>query len=635
MAQGRVADIPIPIDIARAWCTGEGLEEPDLRRALRGDLEALPIALRAVEVSWGGSEYAIPSALLPALRDALAVARVRRARLERDYVPPDGERQNIFYEVHQGARRPETMDRYEHLQKLNALFERHSSLDSSVLACVCIDRAAECEAKGLHDETLTHLGEADELLRGNDDPDLAEYGRVCLAQHAWASGEPNGALEMLANLTTERARDLRTRIESREAERKALRKAERVHRRHAELKTWCDLAPAHLVAGHTIAAERTADEICRAYPAKPLAWDTKARVLHGMARHRDAVAAARTALAVGDDRPTANALLARILNRLGRETREEAVASAEDAIDGLVGRMDSSSADLSMLADMVHRLGGSIESARTADGFIWRHRREQEPPAEWLGAAAARRCHGEWSLDAVRWLARLAHEGQPEDLARFVTDRVEYLQYLRLDPATRVFGSCPTYEEEGALHHVAGEVLRRTHGHSLRVEGARLAMLAASSLRVPADEAREALALGDEEIAALEEAARPGLDPSLASVLRFAGGPTIAASSRRSSAWSSRYAFGRASSRSGPSRGFTRRARTRWRHSSVWRRSRGRSVRGSNAFPPQRDLVRGGEGELRPGTRQRLERLLRMALLDEDGVSRFVWRTTWRDLREE
>ena len=456
-----------------------------------------------------------------------------------------------------------------------------------------------------------------------------------MAHHVWASGEPRRAREMLADLRGERAHHIRSAIESREEERQALRGAERVHRRRADLASRCSLAHAHLAAGHTIAGERVANAICEDYPAHPLSWETKAKVLHAIGRHRDALAPARTVLAVGGDKPTATALLARILSRLGREGRDEAVRCAEAAIDGLVRRMDSSSAELSELADMVHRLGGSIESARTADGFVWRNGREQEPPAEWLGAAAARRCYGEWSLDAVRWLARLTHEGQPEDLARFVTDRVEYLQYLRLDPATRVFGSCPTYEEEGALHHVAGEVLRRTHGHSLRVEGARLAMLAASSLRVPADEAREALALGDEEIAALEDAARPGLDavagfgapirgwPDYRRVLEEKFGLVLAIR-LRASQFAQRSLPSLQAPGADPLAAFQC-LETFEREKRSW----------IECISTKRGLVRGGEGELRPGTRQRIERLLRMALLDEDGVSRFVWRTTWHDLREE
>ena len=155
VAEGRVADIPVPIDIARAWYPGKRLEVSDLRRALAGDLEALPIALRAVEVLWGGTEYAIPPALLPALREALAIARNRRLHLERAYVAPEDEPEELFFEVHQGTQRPETMDRYRLVQRLNAIFERHPALDPSAHACAAFDRVIEAEARGTHEATPT------------------------------------------------------------------------------------------------------------------------------------------------------------------------------------------------------------------------------------------------------------------------------------------------------------------------------------------------------------------------------------------------------------------------------------------------------------------------------------------------
>ena len=628
VAEGRVGDIPIPINVARAWCVGEGLEVPDLRGSLEGDLEALPLALRAVEVLWGGTDYAIPPALLPALRDALAIARVRRAKFEQDYVPPEGERQNIFYEVHQGARRPETMDRYRLIKRLNAIFDRYSDLDGSVLACVHLDHAAENESQGLHEQTRQHLEEARRLLQSQDDIDEAEYGTVCLAQYLWASGDAGSAIAMLADLTSERARDQRTRLEGFREATKALRRTERVNRCQVSVESWCSVAHAQVAAGHTIAAEHSADKIVREHPAEPLAWETKARVLHEHGRHRDAVVPARTALSVAEDEPTAKALLARILSRLGSESRDEAVACAEAAIDGLAVRMDSPSAELSDLADVIQRLGGPIESARTADGFVWRHRREQEPPSEWLGAAAVRRCQEEWSLDAVAWLARLARGGWPEDLARFVTDRVEYLQHLRLEPATSVFGSCPAFEEEAALYYAASEVLQRAYGLSLRVEGARLAMLAASSLRVPADEARAALALGDEELAALEEAER---DRPLAGFGAPIRGWTVHRRAleeqfglvlliRLRASQCAQRSLRRLQAPSADPLAAFRCLETFEREKHAWIEW-GASTLGG--------LPHGDPVGLRPDTRQRLERLFGLAALDDDEFSRSAWRTVW------
>ena len=341
--EGRMQDIPIPTDIARGWCTGDPFTESHLREILAGDEDALPVVLRAVEILCGDSDGSeVPEAVLPALRDAFAILRVRRIQVEHGYRPPESEQQDHFYEIHQGARRPETLQRVRLLRRLNSILERHSGLDSSVLACVQLDHAAEAESQGRHEEARAHLEEARRLLEDREDIDEVEYGQVCLATHIWASGEPGRALTMLSDLTSEDARDLRSRLEHRDEERKALHHAERVHRRRADLDSWCAVALAQVAAGHTIAGERIADAICQEHPESPLAWETKARVLHLAGRHRDAVIAARKALSVEGDEPTGKALLARILSRIGTEGRQEAVECSEDAIDGLIRRMDSS-----------------------------------------------------------------------------------------------------------------------------------------------------------------------------------------------------------------------------------------------------------------------------------------------------
>ena len=50
---GRVADIPAPTEAARAWCTGAGLSEADLRACLALDADGLVASLLAVERVWG------------------------------------------------------------------------------------------------------------------------------------------------------------------------------------------------------------------------------------------------------------------------------------------------------------------------------------------------------------------------------------------------------------------------------------------------------------------------------------------------------------------------------------------------------------------------------------------------------
>ena len=313
---GNVTDIPVPTETARAWCTGEGLSETELRSCLAHDANGLVVTLLAVECLWGG----VNNDDMPpeAIHQVIAVARIRRARVEGEYRPLEGERQNIWYEVHQGARRPETMERVALLHRLNALFERFARVDPTAFACVYLDRAAEAESLGRHELTRESLEEARRLLHGADDPEQAEYGHVCLAHHAWASGEASRAHAMLVELGSDRALELRRRIESREEDRTALRDAECDHVRRDSPESWCEVATAHFAAGHTIAAERCARRICREHPAYPLAWMTLACILHGYGRHRDAVEPARRAVSLAGDDPVTAALLARILGRIGR-----------------------------------------------------------------------------------------------------------------------------------------------------------------------------------------------------------------------------------------------------------------------------------------------------------------------------
>ena len=82
-------------------------------------------------------------------------------------------------------------------------------------------------------------------------------------------------------------------------------------RRWAIACTAPSFAHAHLAAGHAIAGERMANELCRSHPVEPLARTTLARVLEDSGRYRDAVAPAREALARACDAAAGRVLLAR------------------------------------------------------------------------------------------------------------------------------------------------------------------------------------------------------------------------------------------------------------------------------------------------------------------------------------
>ena len=305
-----MGDIPLPVETARAWCTGEGLDETELRACLEHKVDVLPLVARAVECLWGHASEELPPVFLLA---ALAIARIRRARIEADYRPPEGERKNIYYEVHQAARGPEAMERSRMVWRLNTLFKRFGDLDPAALACVHLDHAAETESQGHHDKTPI-LEEVRRLLGGRDDLDQCEYGEVCLAHHVWATGEPSRALAMLADLTSRRPVICVA----------GLRVVRKRGRRSA-MPSVCTVgepisspgarSPTPTWPLSTPSQESGSPDICRDHPTSPLAWETKALVLHRIGRHRDG-RHPRADLCFGGDESSVKGLLAKILSRI-------------------------------------------------------------------------------------------------------------------------------------------------------------------------------------------------------------------------------------------------------------------------------------------------------------------------------
>ena len=121
------------------------------------------------------------------------------------------------------------------------------------------------------------------------------------------------------------------------------------------LEAWSALAHAEMAAGHSIAGERTAQALTRAYPGCPRAWTTLARVLHEHGRHRDAIEPAREAVRLTEGAPTDLALLACILARTGVAGREESLKLAERAIVEMVRSATGSVVVLASMADIVSR----------------------------------------------------------------------------------------------------------------------------------------------------------------------------------------------------------------------------------------------------------------------------------------
>ena len=492
--EGRVQDIPIPSGTMRSWELESAIEEPEFRASLEEAKPFVPAALVAVECVWGGK---LGEDLDPeAHRLALDVVARRSDRLRAGYAPPDGETHNHWYEVHQGCRRPDTIGLTETIRRLHRMLEPCE--DPWARAGVQLDLAAESLALGRYREARERIEATARLTRPLEVEHRREHADVHLAYWDWLWGDTPAAMARLSNLSGTDARKARERIENAEPHRDAIARSERIHHVRDDVESWCDVATAHLAAGHTMRAEDLTGEICARYPEHPLAWDTRARVLVDRGRYREAQDPARTALERGGDRIRVRALLARILSRTGVTDRDESTAFAIAAIDGLASRPGVSITEFTELAKIAHK-GGCIDSARRADECMWELRGSQSPPAEWLGAAVARRCDEAWTDDAPVWLARLVNTGreQPIEIARWVADRVNALQYWRAAIACTAVDAVQLELREQDITPFIRDRLRDRHGLDMRAEGRRAALRAARALGYVDDEAIEALGLED------------------------------------------------------------------------------------------------------------------------------------------
>ena len=432
VAEGRIDDVPLPVESFAAWCPGPGLDADELRACIRScEMATLAEILATVQAVWSGEGE--PDSLPPtALALVCEICRMRRIRIERDYEPVPGERRNIYYEL-QGARRPEALERLDLMRRLNGVLARYGFVNPDLRMCVALDLAAESESRGEHDATRQHLEEVRRAAVLVDDAGRREYAQVCLAQHYWQRGDLDRAAGLIAAVSSDQAADLRVSLSNAQTARDALDAAVAACRTAPDVARWAAVAHAEMAAGHSIAGERTAQALTRAYPGRTLAWTTLARLLDDHGRHRDAVASAREAVRLTDGIPESLSILAEILARIGDDGRQESLDLAECVIVAMVRAGSGPVPVLVSMADIIGRYcdrdGSSLRHAHAADDLVWAQRNIQTVPLEWPGAAASRRCQTGWAPDALPWLARLAEVSprEPAALARWVVDRVDAL----------------------------------------------------------------------------------------------------------------------------------------------------------------------------------------------------------------
>ena len=365
-------------------------------------------------------------------RAMASIAVIRHMQVEGAYRPLPGERESVYWETHQGPRRPASVERAGLLRRLRTVLLR-CEVDPLAVAAAHLDRANELKALGDHDRTREALAEAmRSTARYQGEQARRDHGAVCFAQQRWLEGDAQDALRRLRNLDGEKARELVDAIAARAGSRDVLREAEEGY--HPErIVEFCEVAVAHLLAGHNVRAEVVARQICESHPESALAFHTLASVLTELGRNWDAVAPARRALERAEDPTPDRASLARILARIGADGREESVALALDVLKAHDVLTAIPRDVLAELLDLAHYGGADPALSRRIDGYIRAYRAKCDPPPEWLGAAVARQLHGVPSVAAPDWLSELAQAGPaaPAELARLVVERVETLQWWR------------------------------------------------------------------------------------------------------------------------------------------------------------------------------------------------------------
>ena len=461
--------IPIPIRTYVAWLVDDRVDSEGLRRCLEASAGAGLLAqmVREVERLWGGERLASS----PAASHVLAAARLRRARLEHTWVPLPDQRQNVLYEAHQGARRPATLQRLELIHRIHGLFLRCSPDDRVAVASVWLDRAAECESRGEHDQERVALTRAVELMRADvRDSQVREYAEVCSASWLWRQGDWDEARGRVLRLQGAEARELLAQIEAREPQRAALRSAERLVGQ-GDLESSCEFALAHLRAGHSTRGEQLARDLCRVHPEEPTAWVTLARLLYEHGRYRDAVGPASRALEIGAGR-AGRVRLARILSRIGPDGRAQGGAIALAVIEPPPFQAGLKREELADLVRIAEDAGAPLAACRGGDDLVLVT--DGAGPPEWYGEGVARRFRGVSSPDAPAWLACLADAARsvPAELARFVVDRFEWLLYARRLVGQSLFGSVPDLEAEGRFV-LAGACVRRGGARAFHRAGGR------------------------------------------------------------------------------------------------------------------------------------------------------------------
>ena len=265
----------------------------------------------------------LPDSLGPAASTVVSVLLERRAALEADWVPGRAEPERIWYELHQGAQRPDTIERLELIRGLHPVLARIGSVVPFGPVAVYLDRAAESEARGDYADERAALQAGIELSEAVPDLDQREHATVRLGLLAWREAKLTEVARLLGPLRGRQAVELRERIDGAEPERLALHQARESLRRRTDAVRGGRYAWAHADAGHTVRALEVGQALCDQFPARGVPEALLGGLLLEQARCRDAVPVLTSALQLGFDATLGEALLAQAASRAGGDGAAE------------------------------------------------------------------------------------------------------------------------------------------------------------------------------------------------------------------------------------------------------------------------------------------------------------------------
>lgn len=278
--------------------------------------------LRVVELLLG--QYVVPDPVTPGVAPVVSALVERRARLEDDWVAESGAPAQIWFELHQGARRPDTVARVELIRgTLHPLLARVGAVAPFAPVSLYIDRAAEADARGDFADERAALEVAVEFSRALPDRDQREHATVRLAALAWREGRLTEVDRLMGPLAGRQAAELRGRVHAAHSKRVALVEALERFERRPDLAHGARYAWAHQDAGHTVRALEVARALGVEFPGGGAPEAVLGGLLFEQGRCRSAAEALRSAVQSGFDPGLGEALLAQALGRIGEDGAAE------------------------------------------------------------------------------------------------------------------------------------------------------------------------------------------------------------------------------------------------------------------------------------------------------------------------